>query len=175
MLRKVLLFTCFVMLLCFQVVCFASGKVVTTVYYSQPGGFPLIQDSWYDDVAGVVNKRLSSSGIEADPVSVPWKEFSSKYVGKVVNKDLANAEWGKFLRSRYDLAVNVYVDKYLVNKDETVDAGVMVSVIRPEEFDSVLAFGTAKVSGQRGKKLEEALADVIDLSLDQCHLENLNK
>ena len=86
----------------------------------------------------------------------------------MIHKDVAHAEWEKLLRSRYDVSVNVYVDRYVPYKDGTVDADVTVAVIRPAEFDKVLAHGSAKQLKVTGKPAFKVLEGLLSEALDQC-------
>ena len=168
MVKKFVSVLCFLGILCLQVAAFATDKAVTVVYYAQGGGTPMIADSWYQDVSGFVNGKLGSFGITADSVDIPWAEFAEKYAGKTVNKEVAHAEWIRTLRARYNVSVNVYVDRFFVGKDGSVDVDVNIAVIRPGEFENVLAHGNVKIEKVKGKPSIEVLQEALSQALEQC-------
>lgn len=151
-----------VIALCMMMVsAIASKRAVTFVYLSPNIDVNEVGPLWYDIVMSDVNLKLASAGYDAVSVDKMW----GKFIKEPHETSLVEAEWVKYLQKNSDVAVNVYVDRYAVNKDKTVDCRFSLMMVPVDAPDKVLfyeKFGKTKVKGiSRMDLLKKMLAEGI--------------
>jgi hypothetical protein len=151
-----------VIVLCMMMVSvIASKRAVTFVYLSSDINARESGPLWYDIVVSDVNLKLASAGYDAVSVDKMWSDFMKT----PHETSLIEAEWVNYLQKNSDVAVNVYVDRYAVNKDKTVDCRFSLMMVPVDAPDKVLVyekFEKTKVKGiSRMDLLKKMLAEGI--------------
>lgn len=151
-----------VILLCMMTVsAMASKRAVTFVYLSPDIDAKEAGPLWHDIVVSDVNLKLASAGYDAVSVEKMWSEFMKNHH----ETSLLEAEWAKYLQEKSDVAVNVFVDRYAVNKDKTVDCRFSLMMVPVDVPDKVLVyekFEKLKVKGiSRMDLLKKMIAEGI--------------
>ena len=140
----------------------ASKRAITFVSLSSDIDTKEAGPLWNDMVTSDVNLKLASIGYKSVSANKCWQDFMEKH--KVTDESL-EAEWMKYLKERSDIAVNIYVDRYAVNKDKTVDCRVSLMVVPVDAPDKVLVHtkvGKEKVKGMsRMDLLKKLIAEEI--------------
>ena len=148
-----------VIVLCMMMVsAMASKRVVTFIYLSPNIDAKESGPLWYDIVVSDVNLKLASAGYDAVSVDKMWGDFMKT----PHETSLIEAEWVKYLRKNSDVAVNIFVDRYAVNKDKTVDCRFSLMMVPVDAPDKVLVYEKFEKINVKGMSRMELLKKMLD-------------
>ena len=148
-------------------------NAVILTYFSQNGDVQNVENSWYATVVKTVADRLNAYGIRAVPVDMPWQEFANAHKGQKLDPKVAQQEWGKYISSHYDSAVNVFVDTYKVNPDKSVSVAARIIVSDTKDTQKLYSNLAGKMENVKGKPQMQALQETL-ASLLQATKKNLD-
>ena len=113
-------------------------KAVGIIYLSKSGEVVNVEENCLSVVNKSLHDNFAKYGIQVDPVEMPLNTFLQKANKINIPETDLKAEWNRFVSSNYDVILNVYIDRYLVNADGTADASVRMVVTLPSNFEKIL-------------------------------------